>query len=229
MQVITVAKAKTLLGISDTSQDAAITAAIPFIDGVVKNITRNRWNTRILVNTISGSPYVELLAMYTDRAYWTRPGYTFSYPHGLRRFEGGYRLDDSAFEASEFVQDGQLIEATGVPADSYVEEIYEGGGALTLGGESVTPPILKLNANATADGEAVDAFLGIPIGYQPLIAKGVQWQINRTSSTLPDSGVSSKSLGPARVSYNDSHAKIDGMYGVPSWFVAGLPRYHGGH
>lgn len=226
MQVITVDKAKQLLGISDTSLDASITSAIPFIDGAVKAITRNRWNTRILANTVAGSPYVELLAMYTSGVYWARPQYI---NYATRNFEGGYRLPDESFEAVEYVDPGQLVEGDGIADGSYIQEIYTGGGAITFGAQDVTPPVLQLSANATATGESVSLYLGIPIGYQPLIAKGVAWHIDQLNQSAPSTGARTRRIGPVTVTNSLVDTKIDGRYGVPSWFVKGLPRYHGGH
>jgi len=69
------------------------------------------------------------------------------------------------------------------------------------------------------------------LAYVPTIAKGVQWLIEQATkgSGSEQAGVQSKRMGPVSVTYGDKEATLDGLTGMPVWFVKGLPRYHGGH
>ena len=55
MQVITLAQVKTYLGITESTQDAAITAMLPVIDAKVKQITGKDWNYQVIGETASGN------------------------------------------------------------------------------------------------------------------------------------------------------------------------------
>ena len=119
----------------------------------------------------------------------------------------------------ESVQVGQLISGDGIPADTYVEEIIYDDGILTV----------TMSEDATASGDLIDMWLGIPISYQPVIAKAVWWQKDQFSTTITDDAWSSKSMGPVSVTKAGGSEKLDGKTGMPLWFVRAFPRYHGGH
>jgi len=205
MQVITLSKTKELLGLSVTTYDAEITAKIPYVDSVVKQITNNIWNWQIDGNTTDGSPYIEI---------------------GSIRNYAGCQPDD----IYEYIEIGMLAEGENIPSGAYVSEIYTPLSLpITLGGAEYTTPVIKLSGNATADETAALIYLGIPIGYQVIIAKGIWYMIQQTSTTLPEVGISSRSFGPLSVDYSEKDSQIDGRYGMPSWFVKSFPQYHRGH
>ena len=95
MRVIDLATTKTLLGITDTSYDTEITAAIPYIDAAVKQITRNRYNYRVIGATESGSTRMSLSP-------------------------GGLDYND----LEEYIETGMLISGTGIPANAYIAEVF---------------------------------------------------------------------------------------------------------
>ena len=218
MKVITLAKTKELLGISDTSLDASITAKIPYIDAKVKTITKNRFNKMIFGNTISGSPYVEIYSIKNSSGR--------IYKHvgcGQYQSNNGSYIDD----LYEYIETGQLIEGEGIPADTYIDEVYFSGDIHEVSGVTYDVPILKLSNNATATATAERLLLGINQAYQDIIAKGIQYLITGTSTALPQNRLKSKSLPPLSVTYADS--KIDPKTGMPDWFISSLPRYMSGH
>lgn len=223
MRVITLEKCKELLGITDTSQDPQITAKIPYVDAKVKQITRNRYNYQIFGNTKSGSPYVEIYSIITSR------GVRYNFGLNVRRdtkYVSGimntYWLDD----IEEYIEIGQLIEGDGIPADSYIEDMVYNGDIFEDGsGNQFSTPVIKLSANATATESNVRMFTGINIGLQDVIAKGIQYLINKTSTTVPGRTVTSVGT----VSYDSVDGKMDGKYGMPAWFVKAFPKYARGH
>lgn len=200
MKVITLDKTKELLGITDSALDAKITYYIPIIDGKVKSITRQRWNTLIYGNLVSGSSYAEI----------------FSYDNCL---------DIMDILAGEI---GHLIEGFGIAADSYIDDVYPNGAPTGTAESQNGIPTAKLNTNATQSADNIPLYIGINQQYQPTIAKGIMFLINSENQTLPGRTLSSRGMGPLATSYSDSDLVIDNISGMPSWFVKALPDYHGG-
>lgn len=198
MTVITLAQTKELLGLNDTTYDAQITAKIPYIDSKVKLITRNNWNKRVYGDITDGSDYITLYEDYT-----------------LSSKSYGYILD--------FLNPGAQIYGTGIPTGAYIVNIYSEGTE-----DNENYPLVQINDNCTADTTGLEIFLGFPIGYLDIVAKGIWYLIGNTSTTLPGRTLASRSFGALSVSYSDGDNKLDAKYGMPSWFVKGLPRYHGG-
>ena len=223
MQVITLARTKELLGISDTSQDAAITAKIPFIDAKVKLITRNNYNFKFGGDTTLGSKFLSVYELVSD--FYTNYVY-YDYLPG--RSVSGINNPFIYTDISESLEPGQLIEGEGIPADAYIVDITSSGTSVTISGTDYHVTYIELSAAATATQAGVLLTGGISIGYQDTIAKGIQYLINETSTALPETGIASESIGPVSVSYSAGSQKIDGKSGMPSWFVRGLPRFQRG-
>ena len=119
MKVITLAKTKELLGISNTSQDAAINAKIPFIDATVKQITNNRFNLMIIGDATIDSPYIPVSSVITA----TNTNYVVldkSHRENVSGINNPYYIDD----LNEYLEIGQLVQGTGIPADTYIAEIF---------------------------------------------------------------------------------------------------------
>jgi hypothetical protein len=221
VKVITLAKTKELLGITDTASDTQISAKIPYIDSKVKQITNNRYNMLIVGNTTLDSPYVTVSSIYTYNR-----GITYYYRHNTRRnFVSGINNYCYFDDLGEFLETGQLIEGTGIPAEAYLDEIYYNGDLVSDGTNNFDIPTVKLSANATSTNEGVRLYLGIPIAYQDTIAQGIQYLINKTSTTLPGQTVTRVGT----VAYSDADSKINGKYGMPAWFVKPFPKYVSGH
>lgn len=221
MKVITLAKTKTLLGISDTSQDAVITAQIPIIDSKVKEITNNRYNDQITGDVVSGVLYVPVYGFICN-------GVNYSYKSG-RVWCSGINNDYYIDDLEEYLQVGQLIEGEGIPAETYIDEIYYNGGSVEFDDVTYEVPVIKLSVVATETNTAAQLFIGVTIGMQTTIAKGIQYLINSTSTSLPTNSLASKSILGVSKSFASKDQEIDNKYGMPAWFVKAFPQYQGGH
>lgn len=220
MKVISLTQCKSLLGIAsdETTHDTALESAITQIDKIVKLITKNRYNYQITGKTTLNSRYIEVYSIYDN--------------NGSVIFEDGkykYNFNDSIDMLYEFIDVGQMIDGDGIDTDSYIDEVYYNGSSVELDGTSYSVPTIKLNQNATATDSSAQLFLGINTGYHYLIARGVYWMSQRFDTTIRDETWKSKSMGPVSVTKSSVSERIDGRYGVPVWFVQGLPHYHGGH
>lgn len=221
MKVITLAKTKTLLGISDNSKDAAITANIPIIDSIVKKITNNRYNDQITGDLVSGVLYVPVYG-------FTVCGVNYAYRSGRVWCSGinnHYVIDD----LEEYLKTGQLIEGDGIPAESYIDEIYYNGGSVVFDDVTYSVPVIKLSVVPTETKTGNQMFLGIEIGLQSIIAKGVQYLMNTTSSSLPTNSLASRTIGPSSKSFSSKAQDKEGANGMPAWFNSAFTQYQGGH
>ncbi len=221
MKVITLAKTKTLLGITDTASDTAITANIPIIDSKVKQITNNKYNDQITGDITTGVLYVPIYGFLYDNVY-------YKYRHG-RTWYSGINNNLVIDDLEEYIQVGQLIEGDNIPDETYIDEIYYNGYSVEFDSVTYSVPVLKLSAVPTATTAGNQMFIGVTIGMQPTIAKGIQYLINSTSTTLPTNALASKTIGKTSKSFGSSDQEIDNKYGMPAWFVKALPQYQGGH
>jgi len=221
MKVITLPKTKTLLGISDTASDAAITANIPIIDSKVKQISNYRYNDQISGDVTEDVLYVPISGfVYCGKNYSYRSGRVW-----CSGINNNYVIDD----LEEYIQVGQLIEGTGIPADCYIDEIYYNGGTVSFDDVSYSVPVIKLSAAPTETNGSNQMFIGVTIGMQTTIAKGIQYLINSTSTSLPTNSLASRSIGPSAKSFSGKDQDIDNRFGMPAWFVKAFPVYQGGH
>lgn len=221
MKVITLEKTKKLLGITGTEQDQAITDNIPIIDSKVKMIMNHRLNDQISGDITSGSVYVPIRGFVCS-------GTEYKYKTG-RVWCSGINNNEEIDDLEEYIQTGQLIEGEGIPAECYIDEIYYNGGSVELGGATYSVPVIKLSEAATADQNSQQLFIGITIGLQSTVAKGIQYLINGTSTSLPTNSLASKSILGVSKSFGSKDQDIDNKYGMPAWFVKAFPVYQGGH
>lgn len=203
MQVITLAQVKTYLGITGSTQDAAITAMLPVIDAKVKQITGKDWNYQFIGETASGN---DLMMIYNVDQ------------------NGGKRPADIALIAE--LPTGSQLEGTGLASGSYIKEVYYSGQNGIESTGTNTTPFVRLSSPATLTQSSQYVYAGINIAYLPLIAKGVQHLMNETSTTVTDSAWVSRSVGPLSISRAQIDAALEARYGMPAWFIKGLPRYH---
>lgn len=223
MKVITLAKTKTLLGITDTDSDAVITANIPIIDATVKDISNNRFNNQVVGEITTASPYVPISSFITC-------GVTHRIRSSRNNFcNAGINAPFVIDDIAEYLQVGQLVEGDGIPAETYIDEVFENGLSSSVVSGLFGIPVIKLSANATATSSGQFIFLGIHIGLQPTIAKGIQYLINKTSTTLPTNSLASRSIGPSSKSFGAKDQAIDNRFGMPAWFVKAFTQYQGGH
>ena len=221
MKVITLEKCKSLLGIGDNSQDAAITANIPIIDSKVKQIANHRYNDQITGNLTAGGLYVPVFG-------FTSCGSNYTYKSG-RFWCSGINNHHIIDDLEEYLQTGQLIEGEGIPTEAYIDEIYYNGGSVKFDDITYSVPVIKLSIAATETVPGSQLFVGVTIGMQTTIAKGVQFLINSTSTSLPTNSLASKSFGPTSKSYSAADQAIDNKYGMPAWFVKSFTQFQGGH
>lgn len=214
MRVITRDQVKAQLGITDSSLDAQIDAKLPIIDAKVKQITGNKFNMQIDV-TLTNGVNMATVSSINDYLYGDNRGSSCAYNRN-------YIVET----LQEHLNIGDQIEGDGIPAETYIEELYYNGSHVTINDTQYTVPAIKLSANATESG-IKELFLGINIGYHDIIAKGVQYLITGTSQSLPQNRLKSKSLPPLSVVYADS--TVSKTYGMPNWFVEALPTYMVGY
>lgn len=133
-----------------------------------------------------------------------------------------YLTNKNYDDALDYILPGSQVTGEGIPEGAYVEEVYPYGRSITNMYQQI-----KLSTNATASGNGIYLYMGLPIGYLDIVAKGIWYLISNTSTALPAAGVTSRRLGPASWSYSNAVSANDGKDGMPGWFVAGLPRYMG--
>ena len=224
MKVITLAKTKELLGIptETTTYDAQITRYIPIIDSKIKLITKNRYNTKVIGDTTEDSKIVVLKSVYNNGL-----GYLdfLSNPYCQLGINNKCCIED----LQEYLEIGALIEGGSIPADAYIDEVYYNGYSYASGSTTYDVPTIELSEAATETATGVQIYLGFNIGLQTTTAKGIAWLIDQESMSIPEAGLLSKSIGPTRKSWSEKQAKIDGRYGMPTWFVKAFPQYMSGH
>jgi hypothetical protein len=212
MQVITLSRCKELLGINstDTTYDTDLQIAIPVVDAAVKQITNNRWNYRVAASFENSSDTVQILSVVSPK-YFMRDGY--------------YSSVDTI---DEFLRVGQLISATGIPSGAYIEEVYYNYPEGVIVSDNYIAEV-TISETTTAEATTTECYLGIPIAYQPIIAKACWWQKEQMSTTINDTSWKSKSMGPISITKGGGSERIDNKSGMPLWLVQALPRYMSGH
>jgi len=218
VKVISLTKTKELLGIFDSGSDAAITAKIPYIDSLVKRITNNKYNLKVYGDATDSSPYISVSGIVTQ------DGVEYIYDRDSRAFRSGINNFSYTDIISEILEVGQLIEGTGIPADTYIDEIFYNGTSFIDGSTEYELPTIKMSTNATVTSTDGSVYIGMNIAYQPIVAKGIQYLIDGTNTTLPCNGIASKSFGPVSTSYSQADLKINNKYGMPGWFIKAFPR-----
>lgn len=221
MKVITLEKTKTLLGLTGSTQDAAITAQIPIIDSKVKQITNYRYNDQITGDVVSDVLYVPVRSFICC-------GVNYTYRSG-RVWCSGINNNFVIDDLEEYLQVDQLIEGEGIPAETYIDEIYYNGGSVEFDDITYTVPVIKLSVAATGTKNGAQLFIGVTIGMQTTIAKGIQYLINQTSTSLPSNSLASRSILGTSKSFAAKDQEIDNKFGMPAWFVKAFPQYQGGH
>ena len=211
MRCITTAQCKTLLGLSVTTYDTAIAAAIPKIDAIVRRLTRGRYNLFVTGTTTSGTTGMLISEVKAASGLPIYVAGSFSWSS-----DGGPLVD--------CLEIGMQISGTGIAADSHIVDIYPDGG--TIDGVEYVGAAIELSADATASGR-VEAQTAIPVDLQYVIAGGVWWLVQNNPTTPKDDTWVSRSMGPLSITRNASDTQIDGGSGMPLWFVKALPSFMG--
>jgi hypothetical protein len=200
MKVITLAEVKQYSGIKDSCYDIDIERYLPIIDAKVKQITGNRFNYRIIIELTSGAAGAVVGSVESTR----RP----------------YLHED----LEDYLEIGTKITGTGIPDGTYIEEVFYNlpeSDILSL--QEV--PRITLSQNATADVAGGAAYLGVNIAYLDIIAQGVMWLIQKEGIGTRGSSLAGRTMGPVGVQFSATDQNIDNRYGMPAWFVKGLPKY----
>jgi hypothetical protein len=176
-KIITLAKTKELLGILNGSQDELINRYIPIVDAKVKMITKNRYNTQVSGITVNGVTAVELFSIHNNRyGFWKFPrGRGIDFNQCTAGIQNPWCIDD----LEEYLQVGSLVSGEGIPANTYIDEVYFNGGQVTLSGVDYTVPTIVLSNAATADSTDAQIFISFNIGLQTTVAKGIAWLIDQ--------------------------------------------------
>lgn len=225
-KIITLAKTKELLGITDTDQDTEIARYIPIIDAKVKLITNNRYNVQVLGDTTEDSTTVKLKSILNNTLGQLD---FFANPRWFDVCNLGIQNQWCIEDLEEYLDTGMLITGGSIPADVYIDQVFYNGFSVAQGDDTFAIPTITLSTAATETAGDVQMFLGFNIGLQTTVAKGIAWLIDQENETISDSGLLSRSIGPTRKSWSVSQSVIDGKYGMPNWFVKSFPVYMSGH
>lgn len=207
--IITLAQVKTYLGIVSSDYDDAINRYIPIVDARVKAICKNDFNMLVIGNTTDTSAVIPIVESYYD----------YYYPYQVTSVNINQPIKPE--DIQEYINAGDQVTGTGIPAGAYVLTVDDDPDYIS--------PRMTISDNATADGTGIKLYIGMNIAYLPLVAKGVFWMIGQENTTMPTNSASSERMGPASVSYGAGDQAIDNKYGMPGWFVKGLPKYARGH
>ena len=199
-QIITLEQVKAQLGLTgDATYDDQIDAKLPIIDAKVKSITNRKFNAQY-----SGT------ANTTAKVVSSINSKLSTYPLGVNN---PYVQDHGA----ELLAIGDEVFGDDMAAGTYITDVFLNEQA------GFSAPLVYLSDAPTVDG-STDFVVGFNVGYHDIVAKGVWFLIqNTTASTAGMSaGVSSKRVGPATISFGEGLDKLDGLTGMPLWFVQGL-------
>ena len=194
---ISLAQVKIELGlVSNATYDAQITAEIPKAEAKYR--------------TISGNAYLfEMFATFTNTELTFKVGgldYAVKYGDA---FLNTYPTENSEIFEMKF---GDIIEGTGIPADTYITGIDKIDNEVTV------------NNAFTADGDRLTITTNIE--YYATISAMIWYQIGKQSTTAQDlKEISAKSVGPLSVTF--SNADINLQYGYPSKIIDAIPKFVG--
>ena len=128
----------------------------------------------------------------------------------------------------ESLEAGQQVSGDNIPDGATIANIYTGRDAYSFNGKDYCTPFVELSVAVTGSDTSVDVYFGISNAYLPTIAKGVWFLTGQQNTNAPARAVKSKSMPPLSVTYSDADNKLDGLSGMPMWFVKALPRYQSG-
>lgn len=197
--IITRDQVKTQLGLSDSTYDTQIDAKLPMIDAKVKIITGRKFNAQFTGTLDNGGNTISALSS-KEQVYPLGVGNPWTQDHG-----------------AELLEVGDMVTGDGIPTGAYITDIYMHDK------DGFTAPLITVSETLTAGG-SVEFVAGFNIGYHDIVAKGVWYLIEGTTNSTAgmSAGVSSKSIGPVRISYGSGLDQLDGRSGMPLWFVQGL-------
>lgn len=213
---MTTAQVKQYLGIpsATTTYDADIARYIPIVEAAARQITGGLYLLQVNGTIENASKTMTVSSVYSQ----TRQ----LYGHGFYNAAtgAGFPYNDPGPKnktLASVLPAGLQISCDGVPTDSFIERVQ------TFGGEST----IILSAAATKTQE-VTAYTDFPIGFLTTIAHGVWWMIGQQKTASGDTTWTSRSVGPVSETRSEAEMKIDGLFGMPAWFVKAFPRvYHG--
>ncbi len=211
---MTTAQVKTYLGIpsATTTYDADIARYIPIVEAAARQITGGLYLLQVNGTITTGSKEIVVSSVYSQ----TRQLYGAT----TSASGEGFPYGDPGPKNKPLIgvlPAGLQISGDGIPSDSFIERVQIFGGASTV----------ILSAQATKTQE-VAAYTDFPIGFLTTIAHGVWWAIGQQKTASGDTTWTSRSVGPVSETRSAAEMKIDGLYGMPAWFIKAFPRvYHG--
>lgn len=211
MQIITRDQVKTQLGITDSSYDAEIDAKLPIIDAKVKLICRNNFELRFAADMTDTEITLSAYSLY-DR---------------MDLDGSGIMNPNIVKDISKSLEVGMEIEGTNIPTGAYIKNIYK-SGTVDLNNTVQDLVYIEISDAVTATASGVIATGGFNIAHHPTVAKGVWYLIGTTSTTIDKGDWISRNVGPLQISRSEMMAKLEGIGGMPAWFVQALPRWQGG-
>lgn len=213
---MTTAQVKQYLGIptGTTTYDTDIARYIPIVEAAARQITGGLYLLQVNGTIENASKNMTVSSVYSQ----TRQLYGYGFYNSATG--AGFPYGDPGPKnktLASVLPAGLQISGDGIPADSFIERVQ------TFGGEST----IILSATATKTQE-VTAYTDFPIGFLTTIAHGVWWMIGQQKTASGDTTWTSRSVGPVSETRSEAEMKIDGLFGMPAWFVKAFPRvYHG--
>lgn len=213
---MTTAQVKQYLGIptGTTTYDADIARYIPIVEAAARQITGGLYLLQVNGTIENASKTMTVSSVYSQ----TRQLYGYGFYNSATG--AGFPYGDPGPKnkmLASVLPAGLQISGDGIPADSFIERVQ------TFGGESTI--ILSVAATKTQE---VTAYTDFPIGFLGTIAHGVWWMIDQQKKASGDTTWTSRSVGPVSETRSEAEMKIDGLFGMPAWFVKAFPRvYHG--
>jgi hypothetical protein len=218
--MMTTAQVKQYLGIptGTTTYDTDIARYIPIVEATANRITAGMYILQVNGTTTAASKDVAVSSVYCQSGMClfgaSKPECGCGYPYGDPNYAFGSSRP-SFKPLGAVLTPGQLITGTGMAEGAFIESVsqFDGENKITL------------SVAATASGE-VSLYTGFPVGYLSTIAHGVWFMIGQQKTAMGDTSWTSRTVGPVSETRSASEMKIDGLYGMPAWFVKAFPRVY---
>lgn len=182
--MISLATVKTFLGLNVTTYDAQITALIPIAEAKYREIAGFGFNSYFPYSYASGTTTLTLGTEFFSNNNVADVLYTLVF--------------------------GDIIEGTGIPAESYITAINKSNGTITI------------SAQTTSGSD--NFIISTNISYRPVMASMIWYMIGQQSTTAQSAKqVASKSVGPLSITY--APGEINTAYGLPHKIVNSIPKY----
>ena len=198
MSIITLARVKTELGITNGTYDAQITALIPTAEAKYRQIANYNFSSQFVLSYKNGD------------SFFTPGSIDYSFRWGDAYLSVGPNPNSIIYDLFY----GDLIEGTGVDPETYITSV-----------DKINNKVYVNNA-FTADGD--NLIFAQNISYWSTISAMIWFLIGKQSITNQDTFiVSSRSVGPLSVSFDAASLKSASVsrYGLPESIINAIPVY----